>query len=132
MTLGMNQNRKEILKMPKFSPKQEKIKGLDNSISVLLSVMLIGVSLMFWPRNASFNKAMDGALWAVTSTDDVYMTVLASFPSDERYWDSNCNNGWIVNSKCDAIVSRVRSCAVNVASSYCSTHESYIQALLRQ
>ena len=118
--------------MPKFPSKQEKIKGFDNSISVLLSVMLIGVSLMLWPRNASFHKAMDGALSAVTSTDDVYMTVRASFPLDEQYWDSNCNNGWISNSKCEGILLRVRSCVVNVASSYCSTHESYIQALLRQ
>jgi len=118
--------------MPKFSSKQEKIQVFSNPMSVLLSVTLIGASLMLCPPNASFHKAMDGALWAVTSTDDLYMTVRASFPLDEQYWDSNCNSGWISNSKCDAIVLRVRSCVVNVASSYCSTHESYIQTLLRQ
>ena len=102
-------------------------------MSVLLSVTLIGASVMLWPLNVRFHNATeDGILWTLTSTNDVYKSAHASFASDEQYWDSKCNNGWISDSKCDAIVLRVQSCAVNVVSHYCSTHESYIQEFLRQ
>ena len=39
--------------MPKFSSKQEKIQGFGNPMSVLLSVTLIGASVMLWPLNVS-------------------------------------------------------------------------------
>jgi len=120
-------------RMPKFSSKQEKIQGFGNPMSVLLSITLIGASVMLWPLNVRFHNATeDGILWTFTSTDDLHKSARASFAADEQYWNSKCNNGWASDSKCDAIVLRVQSCAVNVLSPYCSTHESYIQEFLKQ
>ena len=121
--------------MPKFSSRQEKIQGFGNPMSVLLSITLIGASVMLWPFKVSFHNATeDGIRWTRTSTDDLHKSARASFAADEQYWDSKCNNGWDSDSKCDAIVLRVRSCAcaVDVVSPYCSTHESYIKEFLRQ
>src|SRR5687768_12898971 len=109
-------------RMPEFSAKQLKIQGFGNPMSVLLSITLIGASVMLWPLKVGFHNATeDGILWTRTSTNDLYKSARASFTADEQYWDAKCNNGWDSDSKCDAIVLRVQSCAVNVMSPYCST-----------
>ena len=76
--------------MPKFSSRQEKIQGFGNPMSVLLSITLIGASVMLWPLKVSFHNATeDGIRWTRTSTDDLHKSARASFAADEQYWDLN-------------------------------------------
>jgi len=118
--------------MPKFSSKQKKNQGWGNPMPVLLSVTLIGVFMVSGPLNATLHNAVDGVLGTFGSTDNIYKSPeVASFASDEQYWDFYCSNGWTSDSTCDDIVLRVKSCVVSLASPYCSTYKTYMQEFFK-
>lgn len=114
--------------MATFSSKQEKKHGLGNSVSVLLSVALIGAFVVLGPLNASLYNSINGVLGSWDSADSVYANAeVISFTADQSYWDANCSYGWTSNVTCESIFSRVQSCVINAATPYCSSYENYMQ-----
>ena len=120
-------DQKEIFEMATFSTKQEKKQGMSNQMSVLLAVAIIGAFVIFGPLNATLYNSINSVLASFDSPDGVSVNTDASFASDQNYWSDNCSHGWDSDATCDAIVSRVQSCEVGLASDYCTSNESYIQ-----
>ena len=120
-------NQKEIFEMATFSSKQEKKQGISNQMTVLLAVAIIGAFVIFGPLNATLYNSINSVLASFDSPDGVSVSTDASFTSDQNYWSDNCSHGWDSDATCDAIVSRVQSCEVGLASDYCTSNESYIQ-----
>ncbi len=119
--------------MATYSSKQEKKQGLSSSVSVLLSVALIGAFVVLAPLNASLYNSINGVLGIWDSADGVYTNAeVVSFTADQTYWDANCNYGWTSDATCDGIFSRVQSCVISVASPYCSSYENYMQEFFNQ
>ena len=121
--------------MPKSSSKkQKKGKGFSNSISVLLSVTLLGTFAVFGPFNVSFFDSINinRILPSFYIHNRGSVIPDASFTSDQDYWNENCSYGWASDATCDAIVSRVQSCLVNKSSLYCSAYETYMREFLQQ
>ena len=113
--------------MATFSSKQEKKQGISNQMTILLAVALVGAFVIFGPMNAALYNSIDGLLASFDGPDSVSMSTDASFASDQSYWSDNCSHGWTSDSTCDAIVSRVQSCQVGLASAYCTSNETYLQ-----
>ena len=113
--------------MATFSSKQEKKQGISNQMTVLLAVALIGAFVIFGPMNAALYNSINSVLASFDSPDGIAVSTDASFTSDQNYWSDNCSHGWASDATCDAIVSRVQSCEVGLASTYCTSNESYIQ-----
>ena len=113
--------------MATFSSKQEKKQGISNQMAVLLAVALISVFVIFGPLNTTLYNSIDSLLASFDGPDGVSVSTDASFTSDQNYWSDNCSHGWSSDATCDAIVSRVQSCQVGLASAYCTSNESYIQ-----
>jgi hypothetical protein len=129
----MHQTERRFSNMATFSSKQEKKQGLGTSVSVLLSVALIGAFVVLGPLNASLSNSISGVLGTWSSADNVYNNAeVASFAVDQSYWDANCSYGWTSNATCDGIFSRVQSCVINVATPYCSSYENYMQDFFTQ
>ena len=120
-------NEKEIFEMATFSSKQEKKHVISNQMTVLLAVALIGVFVIFGPLNATLYNSINNVLASFDNPDSLSVSTDASFTSDQNYWSNNCSHGWASDATCDAIVSRVQSCEIGLASTYCSSNESYIQ-----
>lgn len=116
--------------MPKSSSKkQKKGKGFSNSISVLLSVTLLGTFAVFGPFNVSFFDSINinRILPSFRIQNTASVRTAPSFASDQNYWNKNCSHGWASDVTCEAIVSRVESCLVSMASTYCSAYETYMK-----
>ena len=113
--------------MTTFSSKQEKNPGISNQMTILLAVALIGAFVIFGPLSASLYNSIDSVLASFDSLDGIAVSTDASFISDQNYWSDNCSHGWASDATCDAIVSRVQSCEAGLASTYCTSNESYIQ-----
>ena len=113
--------------MATFSSKQEKKQGISNQMTALLAVALIGAFVIFGPTNAALYDSINSVLASFDSPDGISVSTDASFTSDQNYWSDNCSHGWASDVTCDAIVSRVQSCEVGLASTYCASNESYIQ-----
>jgi len=113
--------------MATFSSKQEKKQGVSNQMTVLLAVALIGAFVIFGPMNAALYNSINSVLASFDSPDGIAVSTDASFTSDQNYWSDNCSHGWASDATCDAIVSRVQSCEVGLASTYCTSNESYLQ-----
>ena len=120
-------NQKEIFEMATFSSKQEKKQGISNQMTILLAVALVGAFVIFGPMNAALYNSIDSLLASFDSPDGVSVSTDASFTSDQNYWSDHCSHGWDSDATCDAIVARVQSCEVGLASAYCTSNESYIQ-----
>ena len=118
---------KERFKMATYPSKQEKRQGLNDPTALLLSVMLIGALLILGPVNTSLHNSINGVLGIWDGANGVYSSTEISFDADQQYWESSCSHGWISDSTCDAIFSRVQTCALNVTSPYCSSYEDYLQ-----
>lgn len=121
--------------MPKLSSKkQKKGQGFNNSISVLLSVTLLGTFAVFGPFNVSFFNSINinRILPSFHIQNSISVSPDLSFASDQNFWNENCGHGWTSDTMCDAIVLRVQSCGVNGASPYCLSYENYIQTFLGQ
>lgn len=118
--------------MATFPSKQEKKQGISNQMAVLLAVALIGTFVIFGPLNAAFYNSIESVLASFDSPDGVSVSTDASFTSDQNYWSDNCIHGWSSDATCDAIVSRVQSCQVGLASTYCTSNESYIQQYFKK
>ena len=121
--------------MAKFSSKKQKNgQGFGNPMPVLISVTLLGTFAVFGPFNVSFFHSINinSILPSFYTPNDASTNTAPSFTSDQNYWNNNCSHGWASDATCDAIVSRVRSCLVNMASPYCSSYETYMQEFLKQ
>ena len=114
--------------MATFSSKHEKRQGLSNQMTVLLAVALIGAFVIFGPMNAALYNSINSVLASFDSPDGIAVSTDASFTSDQNYWSDNCSHGWASDATCDAIVSRVQSCQLSLASAYCASNENYMQA----
>ena len=123
-------NQKEIFEMATFTSKQEKKQGISNQMTVLLAVAVIGTFVIFGPLNATLYNSINSVLASFGSADSVSVSTDASFTSDLNYWSDNCSHGWASDATCDAIVSRVQSCEVGLASAYCTSNETYLQQYL--
>ena len=113
--------------MTTFSSKHEKKQGISNQMTALLAVALIGAFVIFGPMNAALYDSINSILASFDGPDGISVSTNASFTSDQNYWSDNCSHGWASNSTCDAIVSRVQSCEVGLASTYCTSNKSYLQ-----
>ena len=118
--------------MATYSSKQEKKQGLSSSMSVLLSVALIGVFVILGPLNANLYNSINSVLGIWDGTDGAYTNAQVSFIADEQYWDANCSHGWTSDATCDDIVLRVESCVISLATPYCATYENYMQEFFNQ
>ena len=117
--------------MATFSSKQEKRQVMGDSMSVLVSVVLIGALVILGPLNASLYNSINGVVGTLNGADGVY-SADASFASDEQYWDASCIRGWDADSTCDDILLRVESCVVTIVSPYCANYENYMQQFFSQ
>ena len=118
--------------MATYSSKQEKRQVFGNYIPVLITVLVIGTLVVLAPLNASFFSSLNGFLGTWNSADNVYTNAeVISFSADQTYWEANCDHGWTSDATCDGILARVESCAISVASPYCSSSESYMQEFLK-
>lgn len=118
--------------MATFSSKQEKKQGISNQMAVVLAVAVIGAFVIFGPLNVTLYNSIDSLLASFDGPDGVSLTTAASFTSDQYYWSQNCSHGWASDATCDVIVSRVQSCETGLASTYCTSNESYIQQYFQQ
>lgn len=116
--------------MATFTSKQEKKQGISNQMTVLLTVAVIGAFVIFGLLNTMLYSSINSVLASFGNTDGVSVSTEASFTSDLNYWIDNCNHGWASDATCDAIVSRVQSCQVGLASAYCTSNETYLQQYL--
>ena len=116
--------------MATFSSNQEKKQSISNQMAVLLAVALISTFLIFGPLNATLYNSINSVLASFDRPDGVSVSTDASFAYDLNYWSDNCSHGWSSDATCDAIVSRVQSCEVGLASTYCTSNETYIQQYL--
>ena len=114
--------------MATYSSKQEKKQGISNQMIALLVVALIGAFVIFGPLNATLYHSINNVLAIFDSPDGVSVNTDASFTSDQNYWSDNCSHGWSSDATCDAIVSRVQSCQLSLASAYCTSNENYMRA----
>ena len=118
--------------MSTFSSKQQKSQGLVDPLLILASIVVILLLAFFGSYADKISDSFEGVhetqgiVNAGASNNSV-----VSFISDEQYWDANCSHGWDSNSTCDLIVSRAQSCAVSVASTYCSEYDIYMQQFLK-
>lgn len=114
--------------MATYSSKQEKRQIFGNYVPILISILLLAVLVILAPLNASFYSSLNGILGTWSSADNVYTNAeVVSFSADQTYWDTNCVRGWTSDATCDSILARVESCAISVASPYCSSYENYMQ-----
>ena len=113
--------------MATFSSKQEKKQGISNQMAVLLAVALISAFVILGPLNATLYNSINRVLASFDRPDGVSVSTDASFASDLNYWSDNCSHGWSSDATCDSIVARVQSCETGLASTYCTSNESYLQ-----
>ena len=119
--------------MSTFSSKQQKSQGLVEPQFVLASVVIVFLLVLFGSRAG----AIYSSFGRVHQTQNfvnagVANNSVVSFASDEQYWNANCSHGWGSNSKCDAIVSRAKSCDVGSGSAYCSEYKTYLKQFHNQ
>jgi len=104
---------------------------MGDSMSILVSVVLIGAIVILGPLNASLYNSINGALGTLQNSG-VYSNATVSFASDVSYWAGNCSHGWGSDSTCDNIALKVQSCTLSAGSVYCANYEDYMQQFFNQ
>ncbi len=102
-------------------------------ISILTSIVLIGVLVIFGPLYGSMYGSIRNVLLTKSNTaSEVSINDASSFASDLQDWNTRCSHGWKSDSVCDALVSKVQSCSIGTGSIYCSEYDAYLQQFLGQ
>jgi len=119
--------------MATFPSKQKKRQDWVDPMLVLVSVALLSAVIAFGPLNGNMYSSIPNALvMEGGAVDNASGSVGVSFASDLQYWDANCSHGWTSDATCDALVSRIQSCALGVRLAYCSEYDAYIQQFRNQ
>lgn len=119
--------------MATFPSRQKKRQDLVDPMLVFVSMTLLSVLIVFGPLNGNMYSSIGSAL--VTqgrAADNASSSVGASFASDLKYWNANCNHGWTSDSMCNALVLRTQWCSLGIGSAYCSEYDAYLQQIRNQ
>ena len=114
--------------MATFPSKQKKRQDWVDPLLVLVSVAVLSMLIAFGPLNGNVDSSIGSALVAQGgAADNASSSVGVSFAADLQYWDAKCSHGWTSDATCDALVSRIQSCALGVGLAYCSEYDAYMQ-----
>jgi hypothetical protein len=114
--------------MATFPSKQKKRQDWVDPLLVLVSIALLSVLIAFGPLNGNMYSSIPNApVMESGAAEHPSSSVGVSFASDIQYWDAKCSHGWTSDATCDALVSRIQSCALGVGLAYCSEYDAYIQ-----
>jgi len=114
--------------MATFPSKQKKRQDLVDPMLVFVSIALLSILIAFGPLNGNMYSSIPNAVvMDGGAADNASNSVGVSFASDLQYWDAKCSHGWTSDATCDALVSRIQSCALSVGLAYCSEYDAYIR-----